>query len=262
MSRTQHSQETPLSHFPQPGYYDPNMTPVEPARKSGLAVTSLVMSLIGVIPCLGLLTAPIGVLLGCIGVVAIRPPKTGKGMAVAAILIGVVTFSVQAYFSKKAYDFMYGFYALMMKGPNDALALGASGDIAGFKASFVGSGASASDDEARAFLDALRDRYGNFQSAELDQSAGPPPTGTGQPAIVMPYVLRFDSRVANCEAEVVLADQATGDFVKKIGYIRVIDASAGDLVYPPGAVAEPPAGNGADADADSGGTSDPDTPNG
>lgn len=228
-----------MTQFPQPGYYDPNAVAVAP-RKSGLAITALVFALLGIIPCLGLILAPLGVLLGIIGVVSINPPKTGKGMAIAAVLIGLVLTVGQVFVVKKGYDFFYGFVALAMKGPNDALTKGASGDIAGFKASFHGAGATAPDAEAQAFLAQLQTRYGAFTSAAFDESSGGQPNSQpGQPTVVMPYMLNFGATRVKAESEIVFADQSTGSMVKKIGYIHVIDTVNGDLVYPSGAVALP-----------------------
>lgn len=250
-----------MSQFPQPGYYDPNAISTTP-RKSGLAITSLVFSLIGIIPCLGLITAPLGILLGVIGVVSISPPKTGKGMAMAAILIGIVLTAGQVFVVKKGYDFFYGFYALAMKGPNDALTLGFSGDVAGFKGSFYGAGASAPDSEAQAFLAELTKRYGTFTSAAMDESGGQPNAQPGQPTIALPYNLRFGGTTVKAESELIFADQASGAMVKKLGYVHVIDPTNGDLVYPSGAVSLP-SGSGA-SDAGNGAGENPPTsaPNG
>lgn len=230
-----------MSQFPQPpsaGYYDPNMMSQEPARKSGLAITALVMSLIGIIPCLGLITAPLGVLLGLIGVVAIKPPKTGKGMAGVAVLLGILFTGAQAYLGKKyVIDPIRGYFEFAMNGPNDTLSKGFAGDIAGFKADFVGSGASASDAEAKAFIEELRRRYGSLTSVTLPQNqqgkvTQPQP---GQPAFPLPYTFSFANKTLDGEAELVFADQTANTLIKKLGYIKIVDAENGDIVYPSGA---------------------------
>ncbi len=224
-----------MTQFPTPaqqGYYDPTLSPT-PAKTSGLAITSLVMSLLGIIPCLGVITAPIGVLLGIIGAVTIGPPKKGKGMAITAVILGVVFTGAQVVVLKKGYDFIYGFIELVMKGPNDALVKGFSGDIAGFKDSFHGAGATASDAEAKAFIEQLRTRYGSFTSAAFDEKSGQKPNAQpGQPAVPFPYTLTFANKTVKAEVEVVFADQASGGMVKKLGYIKVFDPTDGDLTYP------------------------------
>jgi hypothetical protein len=232
-----------VTQFPQDAYYDPTMPASEPPRRSGLAVTALVMSLIGLVPCLGLITAPVGILLGLIGLVAIRPPRTGKGMAAAAVLIGVVLTAAQAYFGKKyVVDPIYGVVSFVMSGPNDALEAGSRGDIATFKASFDGAGATASDAEARAFLDELARRYGAFVSANIPQQqqgnvTRPQP---GQRSMPMPYQLRFANSTVNSDVELVFTDAQDQGLIMKLGRITVFDAQLGDLTFPASAASAAP----------------------
>src|SRR5687768_8377332 len=116
------SQETPVSQFPQPGYYDPNAISTTP-RKSGLAVTALVFAVVAFVAflgvtglamaglpfeqlmlasccgvCVGVVCGVHAILLGLIGVVAIRPPKSGKGACAIAIVLGIVATTGQLYF--------------------------------------------------------------------------------------------------------------------------------------------------------------------
>jgi hypothetical protein len=153
------------------------------------------------------------------------------------------------YGTKKAYDFFYGFFALMMKGPEDALTKGFAGDIAGFKAGFHGNGATASDAEATAFITELRTRYGGFTASSLDGQQ-PPQPAPGQSTMTLPYVLSFGNTSVKAEVEIILVDQSGQQIVKKVGFIHVIDATNGDLVYPTGAVSvgsTPTGGNPPDA---------------
>jgi len=173
-----------------------------------------------------------------IGVVTIgsNPMRKGKGLAIAAIIVGLILSGAQFYGSKKIYDFFYGFYAQVMKGPDDALKAGFAGDIAGFKSHFHGAGATASDAEAKAFIDQLRSRYGQYQSVKFNEQKGQanrPPTG--QASMPFPYVLTFSNGNQDADVEVIFADQTTGKFVKQLGHIVVIDAQAGNLAYPPDA---------------------------
>jgi hypothetical protein len=213
----------------------------QPRRTSGLAITALVMSLVGIIPCCGFLTAPLGVILGAIAAFITGPasPRKGRGMAVTALILGLVFtigwYAGGAWFSGKM---MEG----MMRGPQAALTAGFAGDIAGFKAAFHGAGAAATDDEAKAFLGALTERYGAMVSVRFDESQ-PPGQSFGQPNVPMPYVIQFASGPMNAEVELVFADQATGEmffFAPRLGYITVFDAALGDLTFPSAAAAEAP----------------------
>ncbi len=233
---------------PYQGDMDAGMGGGQPAKKSGVAITALVMSLLALIPCLGMLTAPLGVLLGLIGVVTISPPRTGKGMAVAAVLIGLVLGGAQFYGGKKAYDFFYSFYALVVDGPGPALEKAKSGDYAGFRAEFHN--VNATDDDVRALMDELTDRYGAFLSARLDEQAmGNRQPQPGQAEMVAPYIIEFADATVDAEAELLFADQGTGEIIKKLGYMRIIDPDLGDLVFPEDA----PTGSGTGNTATGGG---------
>jgi len=209
-----------------------------PRRTSGLAITALVMSLVGIIPCCGFITAPLGLILGAIAAFITGPssPRKGRGMAVTALILGLI-FTIAWYasgtwLSKKM---MEG----VMRGPQPALTAGFAGDVAGFKAAFHGGGATASDDEARAFLSALTDRYGVMTSVQHDASK-PPPQTFGQPSVPMAYVIQFASGPMSAEVVLVFADQSTGEMFllsPRLGSITIFDPSQGDLTYP--AVAGP-----------------------
>ncbi|MDY7108217.1 MAG: DUF4190 domain-containing protein [Planctomycetota bacterium] len=213
----------------------------ERPKTSGLAITALVMSLVAIIPCLGLLLAPIAVILGLIGAITVsgNPARKGTGLAVAGILIGALVFAGQVW---GIYAFWDRFAGPVMRGPDAALEAGFNGDAGGFKSEFHGPGATADDATVIAFVDALRSRYGEYQSCALDQAASTQPS-TGQPSQVFPYVLQFESGPVSAEAEMIFADQNTGTILMKWTYIEILDSEQGTLIYPPEeAVGEQPAG--------------------
>ncbi|UCD75091.1 MAG: DUF4190 domain-containing protein [Phycisphaerales bacterium] len=211
-------------------YADPA---AEPPKTSGLAITSLVFSVIFFCP----LTTLLGPILGLVALATMggERPRKGKGLAVAAIVLGLVFTGAQygAYvlWVKPAIAFLAEYVKFAMTGPDEALATGMAGDIAGFKLHFQGPGATASDDEAQAFLDELRARYGEFTSASMNEQSGQQPT-PGQTVLPMPYVLVFELATLDAEAELIFLDEAGQKPVKKLGYIIVFDSSLGDLTYP------------------------------
>jgi hypothetical protein len=207
---------------------------MERPRTSGLAITAFVLSLVAIIPCLGLLLAPIGVILGLVGVVTVAgsPARKGAGLAVAAIVIGAIVFGGQLWGGYMLWQTIVG---PVMRGPNDALVAGFAGDIAGFKSHFHGEGAAADDATAKAFIDELRARYGEYQSCTPDNARGAQPS-YGQPSQVIPYTLQFKNGSVSAEAEMIFADESTGQiFIMKWGYIKILDPERGDLRYPPAA---------------------------
>ncbi|MCZ6835369.1 MAG: DUF4190 domain-containing protein [Planctomycetota bacterium] len=220
----------------EPNMYAYGDPMAEPPRTSGIAIASLVLSLLGIIPCLGLLTAPIGALLGLIGAITISPPKKGKVLAISGLIIGVICFSVQGFGAYYAAQTVKGAMSFVTEGPSSALDEGFAGNYGAFKGKFIGAGATQSDEEVKTFIDELQSRYGTFISSQLDQSgnanAQPP---IGQPSFPMSYVLTFNDGSVSASVELVFAD-VTGQqpgMLKKFGYIMIQDSDLGDLQYPP-----------------------------
>ncbi len=199
-----------------------------PQSTSKLAIWSLICSLVVCCP----LVTVLGPLLGLIslGKIGGNPLLKGRGLAVAGILIGLLTTGGWVLLGYRAAPVVGTMYTLMETGPQHALSTGFAGDIAGFRASFEGAGATASDAEARAFIDALRSRYGAFASAHRSPTAQP---AIGQTTFVLPYVTIFDGATVTADTEVIMADPK-GRMIMKIGSISIRDADKGDLTYPAG----------------------------
>ena len=217
----------------------------EAQKTSGLAIASLVCSFILCCP----ITTIVGPLLGIAALVKIggNPALKGRGIALAGILMGVVFTAAQAL---GVYATYVNIVVPMVVGPRDALATGFGGDVTGFKSHFYGSGATASDAEAAAFIEQLRERYGEFVTSDLEQRDQP----QGGPIMEFDYRLTFDSETVNAEAQVVYADEQTGAWPKKLGYIIVFDPDLGDLTYPPS--------EGESDEAEGNGNNDPETGDG
>ncbi|MCH8343279.1 MAG: DUF4190 domain-containing protein [Planctomycetes bacterium] len=197
-------------------------------KTSGLAIGSLVCSLIVCCP----IATIVGPLLGIVALVKIggNPALKGRGIALAAILMGVVFTGAM---TLGGYRFWETFGVPVMKGPRDALTAGFVGDLAGFKDAFHGAGANATDAEAQAFIDELRDRYGEFTGSRLDQRRGAAQPAFGQPSAPFPYVLSFDRDTVAAEAEIIFFDEGTDRMVMKPASLTVFDPDLGDLTYPP-----------------------------
>ena len=232
-----------MNQYEQGGYFQapqPEQGYVEPPRTSGLAISSLVCSLIFCCP----LTTIIGPILGLIAFVTIgsNPNRKGKGLAITGIILGVVLTSGWVFFGSKVWAFGVRFYDLMESGPKTALVAGSSGDLPGLKEAFYGAGASASDDEAQLFLDELNKRYGAFADSRMDESAGAITPTPGQTSLVWPYIIDFDNATVSADVELIFADPTNNSdpIVFKIGSIVIHDDDLGALRYPPSPDDTPP----------------------
>lgn len=213
-----------MSQWPNP-YNEPYQQPDQPKRKtSAMAVTALVLSLTGIIPCCGIVLAPIGALLGLIAVISISANRStkGRGLAAAAIIIGLLLTVAQIAVGWK--------YVIepVINGPRDALTAGLNGNISGFKSEFVGAGASATDAEAQAFIDELRRRYGALRSVEARGDTGQKPS---QESSLFEYRIAFADATVRAEVEIVFYHESSGSLMR-LGSIRIIDPDQGDLTYP------------------------------
>ncbi len=206
----------------------------KPVRTAGIAIASLVCSLIFICP----ITTIIGPILGLVGLATISEAKgtKGKGLAAAGLILGVIFTIAQGIAGYKAWQFFYGFYEVVEQGPRPALTVGFAGDLQGFQDGFYGPGAN-DPEGASAFIAELRSRYGEFVDSQLPSNAQPQQPSQQDPKIVVPYTITFDNAEVAAEAEVIFADPnaAPGGpvFINKLGYLTVFDPELGDLKYPP-----------------------------
>ena len=129
----------------------------EPPRTSGLAIASLVCSLVFCCP----LTTLLGPLLGAIAIAMIggNPARKGKGVAAAGIIIGLLLSAAWA-------GMIYVGYTTVVKptmvGPLEEIKALQDGDYDTFRATMFGDLAGLSDDELRVFGEELESRYGRL----------------------------------------------------------------------------------------------------
>lgn len=246
-----------MTQFHQEHYYgQPEMGPDGgEVKTSAMSITSLVLSLVGIIPCCGMLTAPIGAILGIIAFIrcSANPMLKGKGLALAGIVFGVIFTAAQF---GGAYWLYIKFGQPIVHGPREAFTAASNGDIAGFKSQFIGAGATASDEEANAFVTEVERRYGKFIICHLQDNAQPPPAGSQQPNITLPYTFQFVNNSVTGEATYEFVDQLTGQLVQKWSKVVIHDPALGDLTYPPSAAVDTSADDSSDMES----TDSPDTP--
>ncbi|MFG0252558.1 MAG: DUF4190 domain-containing protein [Phycisphaerales bacterium JB038] len=206
----------------------------KPVRTSGIAIASLVCSLIFFCP----ITTIIGPILGLVGLLTISEAKgtKGKGLAAAGLVLGVlftVGWGIGGYY---AGQYSIRMYALIQDGPRTALTAGFADDYQGFQDAFHGPGAN-NPAGAEAFVTQLRSRYGEFVDSALPPTAQPRQRSQSDPTMVATYLLTFENKELSADVELVMADPNAGAgqpvFVYKLGYTDVLDPELGDLKYPP-----------------------------
>lgn len=214
-----------MSHFEAGarGYSDTDA--FEPPRMSGLAIAALVCALLFCIPIL----PPIGVVLGLIAVVTMvgKEHLRGRGMAIAAIVIGLIfsiAWGVTGWF-------FYSVGKQIEAMPGEAMTSGAGGDFAAFRDRFTRGGEGADDAAAQAFFAEATGRYGAFESMALDRAGAPPAGGGAQ--LLMPFSVVFTNQTVPARVEFIIIDETTGAFVRKLSSIELIDPVAGNLRFPP-----------------------------
>jgi hypothetical protein len=78
--------------FPQPGGYPLNYPQIQQSSPHiGMAITSMVLSLIGLL-CLGIITGPLGIIFGAIALSGMNKSgdNRGRGMAVTGLVVGIL----------------------------------------------------------------------------------------------------------------------------------------------------------------------------
>ncbi len=198
------------------------------AGTSGWALAAALCSSVFFCPLLTL----IGPILGVRALFHINalPGRRGRGLALAGIIVGSLA---SLWWLVVALWWNANARRPMIEGPRVAMQAGQAGDLPAFKSAFTGAGASASDEEARAFLDELTRRYGPLRlsiQGSAEDRQGPAMTDG---RVSIPYELIFSGgSTVQARAEFIVTEPGSLRPTLKFGSIHVIDPQEGDLAYP------------------------------
>ena len=200
-----------------------------PVRTTPWAFGALLCSVIVFCPLATLLGPLLG--LRAIAEVRTRPGTGGTGMAVTAILIGVI-----ATFGWIVAVFWWNdnIRRPMLSGPAREFAAAQQGDYRTFRAGFVGPAAEAGNDEIAAFIREMIQRYGLLLSIQQNETvqADEPEPGRLEPFI--PYIFEFETGPREAEVEFALFEE--GWFPRPYWKsVIIMDPIAGNLAFPPDA---------------------------
>ncbi len=202
---------------------------------SKLAVASLILSIVVCCP----FTTIAGLVTGLLALRATSKDRalTGRWLAIVAIVVSLLATLGQFVMASQAYN---NIFVPIFSGPQSALLAGARGDVSGFQSGFIATAANGNTPEtAEAFLAAVKERYGEFESASLDTTTAPQqPPAAGQD-LVAEYQLDFAKGRMRATCATEIATQS-GAFSMRLRSLVIHDAALGDLRYPPAPTSETP----------------------
>lgn len=142
-------------------------------------------------------------------------------LAGVAVLFGLLFTVVQAGIGFRGFEH----YQQIAGGPGRALTAGYGGDLGSFRAAFD---APVSDDEARAFIETLKSRYGHFHFDQVETLI----VGTDFTA-PRTYDLMFDKETVRAQAAFTFDTRPGKTWGEsRLSYLRVRDPERGDLRVP------------------------------
>ncbi|HWB20828.1 MAG TPA: DUF4190 domain-containing protein [Phycisphaerales bacterium] len=226
--------EYAMSQSPNP-YVSFDTSMFEEQRTSGLAIGALVCSLIFCCP----VTTIIGILLGVASLASIGndPTRKGKGLAITAIILGVVFTVVSGPSLYILGRLGYRYYDFVAHGPNNALTAGFSGDLSKFRSLMDEEGAAATDSEIQTFFSELQSRYGQYIACKpLKEKGQSPFIQESDGVLKFRYAIQFSNESVNAEFELLNTKRnpttLSDAFYNRVVSIHVIDQVRGDLYFP------------------------------
>jgi hypothetical protein len=198
-------------------------------NRSSMATASLICSLILCCPIVTL----VGIILGIVALVRIRGSEmSGRGLAWAGIVIGILTTSLTTIFIIIAMNIGFGVLEQTPESVTTAIKAGMTGDIVTFRSEFTHDAVAASDDEITSFLELISTRYGVFDKAVIDMAtmqAGQQPSGD-EPEI--PIQLVFETKTISAVTVFTVVEGAESLVDVQISCLLIRDPENGDTAFP------------------------------
>lgn len=120
----------------------------------------------------------------------------------------------------------------ILTGPQSALKDGDAGDISAFQSHFALTAAEGNTPEnAKTFLDEVKNRYGAFTSASLDQGSAPNKMNPATEDFAGEYQLDFANGRVGATCAIEIAD-TKGALSMKLKSLLIHDAKLGDISFP------------------------------
>ena len=198
-------------------------------QRCGMATASLICSLILCCPIITL----VGVILGIVALLKIRgSAMSGRGLAWAGIIIGILTTTLTTFFMIIALIAGLSILEQTPESVTTAIKAGITGDIEKFRMEFTHDAVAASDDEINSFLETISTRYGVFDKAVIDMAtmqAGQQPSGD-EPEL--PIQLVFETKTISAIAVFTVSKGTDSLIDVQIQCLLIRDPENGDVAFP------------------------------
>lgn len=215
---------------------NPAESAADPAPPGPMSRTAVLAAMFAV-PC----CCPPMSLLACVtGAVALWQMRAdaalrGRWLAWTSIVVGAV--------SAVAMTLMLwqSGLGIVLRGPEPPLLALMRADPAAMREQWSGPAANLDAGALRSFADTVRERYGEFRSAQPSASRPLPlKAPAGKPVVSVPTTLRFERASVEADLGLELFDQRTRQGVIRWRSLRIVDPALGDLLFPAGEAPPPP----------------------
>ena len=200
----------------------------ESLDRSKLAVWSLICSLIFCCP----IVTIFGPILGAIALIKMKSnPRSGKGMAISGIIIGVITTALSVGALLFAFTAAKKIMNQVTESASEVITASYAKEYDKARDSFSEQTNDVTDEALQSFANELQSRYGAFDSITVNWSAEEQllePEGQLTP---MPVILIFETEFVH--ATIMFEVVPGGDFVvSKFCCIQIEDAVHGNVIFP------------------------------
>ena len=197
-------------------------------ERSKLAVWSLICSLIFCCPFVTIF----GPILGAIALIKMKSnPRSGKGMAISGIIIGVITTVLSVGALLFAFTAVRQVMNQVTESASEVITASCAKEYDKARESFAVQTNDVTDEALQSFANELQSRYGAFDSITVNWSAEEQQLEPKGQLTPMPVILIFETE--SVHATVMFEVVPGGDFVvSKFCCIQIEDAVHGDVIFP------------------------------
>lgn len=206
-------------------------------QRSGLAVTSLVCSLIICCP----ITTVLGPLLGVIALFRLKgkPHLSGKGFAISGIVIGIFATLLWALASTYISKYAMEFVQQTREVSTETIQAGYDANYDEFRSHLSRSSDDVTDAEIKSFIAILEDRFGKFDSAFLNMQEENQEIQQTSQEVPIPIRFIFETKDTTGFMTFEFISGTKYGYEMKIGCIKIHDAKNGDIIFPEDSICAP-----------------------